>query len=472
MNKTLTNNGAIQYEHSMNHFVEFFSKAGSIRDKGKKAKPSFYSNTENIIELFKNVVFTDNVEMIFKLLFWLRNARGGAGNRSGFRKCMSYIIERYEDVIRANLDQIVNYGRWDDLRIFFGTKLESDVAKLWGTKILENDGLACKWADRSDKPLYNFAKANSKDIRNIGDFRRWLAKGRTMIPEQKMCSNNWNKIEYKTVPSRAMSLYTKAFGKHDSRRFETFKSKVEKGEEKINASVLFPHDCVLTARSGDKKIADLQFNALPNYMENSNERIMMLCDSSGSMSTQISGTTQAIDVSRALSLYCSDRLSKDNPFYRKFMEFESETRLTDWEGTSFSEMLNKFNGACGSTNIQKALDSLLAIGKMFKATSEQMPTILMIVSDMQFNAAVGSRGSDTVVNTCMNAWEAAGYKRPKIVYWNVAPHKGSPDIAHKKDVALISGFSPSILKAILSGEDFSPVGIMKRELEKYIVKGL
>jgi hypothetical protein len=32
---------------------------------------------------------------------------------------------------------------------------------------------------------------------------------------------------------------------------------------------------------------------------------------------------------------------------------------------------------------------------------------------------------------------------------------------------MVSGFSPSLLKAILGGEDFTPVAIMMRALKKY-----
>jgi hypothetical protein len=55
----------------------------------------------------------------------------------------------------------------------------------------------------------------------------------------------------------------------------------------------------------------------------------------------------------------------------------------------------------------------------------------------------------------------SGYLMPKLVFWNVASrHNNVPASVKSKNVGLVSGFSPSILKAILSGSDFSPKGIM------------
>jgi hypothetical protein len=96
-----------------------------------------------------------------------------------------------------------------------------------------------------------------------------------------------------------------------------------------------------------------------------------------------------------------------------------------------------------------------------------MPTTLLIVSDMQFHQ--GSRTNDTEVETCLKEWDAAGYNRPKVVYWNTAGYEGQQATDGMMNVGLISGFSPSILKSLLGGSDFSPTGVMLRTLEKYEV---
>lgn len=117
---------------------------------------------------------------------------------------------------------------------------------------------------------------------------------------------------------------------------------------------------------------------------------MVLADTSGSMDQKIAGDINAMDVCKGLTLYCSDRLGKENPFYRKFIQFCDEGKLTDWKKYDFTTALNGriFNGAVGSTRIDKALNMLLSMGTMFNATAEQMPTVLLIISDMQFSQGV------------------------------------------------------------------------------------
>jgi hypothetical protein len=465
----LTNEGAVQFDHSLDHAVEFFSKAGSLF--ATKTKKNFYGNTATALELFKNTWISGDKLVAMKLLFWLRDPRGGSGNRSAFRECVKWVVETDPKWVEANVGLIPEHGRWDDLRVLFGSYLEENASKLWADAIIEKNALAAKWADRSDKALLKYFRQKNI-LKDIGDFRRYIAKIRKEhIPEHLMCSNLWNELNYQHVPSVAMSRYTKAFKKHDAIRFEKFKEKVEKGEEKINAGVLFPHDLVRLVNHGDAKVADLQFAALPDYLEGTDQRIMCIVDSSGSMDAEVGGSVKKIDVSTSLGLYCSDRIGKGNPFYRKFMQFCSESKLTSWEGMSFSECYSGykrvFDGAVGATYINKALDSLLNHAKMFKATNDQIPNVLLIISDMQFHQ--GTNDGDTEVNNCMKKWEAAGYTRPRIVYWNLDGCAGSPELADTNNVGLVSGFSPAILKAILAGTEFTPKAIMLRAIEKYKV---
>ena len=67
----------------------------------------------------------------------------------------------------------------------------------------------------------------------------------------------------------------------------------------------------------------------------------------------------------------------------------------------------------------------------------------------------------------MKEWENAGYSRPKIVYWNLMGYRNSPEESTRKEVAMVSGFSPSLFKAIFGGDDFSPLGVLRRAIEKY-----
>jgi len=297
-----------------------------------------------------------------------------------------------------------------------------------------------------------------------------------------MCTGRWNEVSYENIPSVAMARYTNAFGKHDEERFENYKESLKKGEAKIHADALFPHDCIRTSRHGDTEIADAQFDALPNFMEGTNERIMVISDTSGSMDSVVAGSIKAVDVSQGLALYCSGKMPKDSPFYKKFIAFCSESEFKDWEGMTFSEAVRNrdiFDGAVGTTQIHTALNLILRVATTFKITEDQMPTALMIVSDMQFHPDPGeysryqmygveSKGSE--VEGSLRKFENAGYRKPKVVYWNTSGYAGSPATIKSPNTALVSGFDTGVLKALLSGDDFTPKAVMLRALEKYDIE--
>ncbi len=461
-----TNEGAIQHRHSLDNHLEFFSKAGSLFSK----RTSFYGGEDTALSLFQRA-WADEPTTAFKLLLWLRDIRGGAGNRSGFRSILNWLATCKNSNTRwiyLNLDWIPEVGRWDDLRCLLETNLNDVTAEFWANAIKNRNVLAAKWCDRKDKEV-----KHALGIKKEGDFRKLLSKLRKEhIVEHKMCTNRWNEIEYHTVPSLAMARYTNAFQRHDPEGFNKYKEKLKKGEESVHADVLFPHDCVRTVMNGEKDIADAQFDSLPNYMEGTDEKIMTICDTSGSMSIPVAGNIRAVDISQSIALYCSSRVQEDSPFYKKFIGFCSEGRFVDWNRMKFSEAVGNrrvFDGAIGHTRIDRALDLIIQTAKFFNLPQEYLPSTLLIVSDMQF-ANGASNTNMTEVERKMREFENLGYKRPKIVYWNTAGYAGSPDTKNAKDVALVSGFSPSILKAIFEGEDFSPMGIMKKALEKYQIR--
>ena len=181
-----THEGAVAFEHSLNHALEFFSKAGSQFTK----KGSFYSDEESALSLFQKSWIVDKA-LTMRLLLWLRDCRGGAGNRSGARECVQWLANHDPEWVAVNIGWIPLVGRWDDLRVLFGTKAEKYAVELWDAAIKERDVLAAKWADRDDKPLRKLLEMS------VGDFRRLLANIRKgHIVEHLMCQGEWDGINY------------------------------------------------------------------------------------------------------------------------------------------------------------------------------------------------------------------------------------------------------------------------------------
>ncbi|MFA7219195.1 MAG: DUF2828 family protein [Synergistaceae bacterium] len=478
------------YRHSLSPLVEFFSKGGNLSSKRR----SYYGNTVSSLDLFKHAWECSQYPSM-QLAMWMRDCRGGAGNRNGFREVIRWIAENSPSWITANIHLIIEVGRWDDLIALIGTPCEEIALKYWADAILDKNGLACKWTPRekSNKEVYHKIR---KTLRFSPPKFRKLISEYTDVVETKMCEQKWGEINYNHVPSVAMARLTNAFSARDYERFCIWKESLSdpNSKNKINASVLFPHDCIRTLRAElgnkfnggcyhwsydrnngeevyeDSLIANAQFEALPNFMEENEMRIMPICDFSGSMVTPISegNTIQLIDICMGLGLYCSDRVGKDNPFYRKFIPFSNDSRLVSWKDDTFSVAVQKHNdGFCGITNIRSALDQILSAGELFGATNDQMPNCLLIFSDMQWDSQI--QGGGTAVEQGMKAWEEKGYTRPRIVYWNLNKYDGQPSTINHKDVALVSGYSPSLLRAICSGEDFTPMGIMFKTIAKYEV---
>jgi hypothetical protein len=476
-----TRNGGTQFEHTGTHAVEFFSKAGSLFTKRKQ----HYGGETSALALFQQVWRSGNHEVAMKLLFWLRDPRGGAGNRSGFRECASWLAQEAPEWMVANAISIPKYGRYDDLQALYVNDATAHTATaIWANDIATGNVLASKWADiTTDKKLLKaIRKTDKAKFKDIGAVRRYIAQIRNTVVEVAMSKKEYSAINYSHTPSVAMARYTKAFLRNDDKRFTDYKAKLVKAIEtgdksvKVNAGAIFPHDIWRTLKSGgDKNIADAQFASLPNFMEGTNARILPIADTSGSMSCRVSGDIQAIDISMSLALYCSDRLDKENPFYRKFLEFSCESRMIDWskhKGISDVYADKRIvTNAVGSTNIERALDTILSFGTMFNARKDQMPNCILIISDMQFDrGSTSSSQNDTVVNACMKKWEDVGFDRPTIVYWNTAGNSGSPEKAKTPNVALVSGFSPSILKAVFSDvESLTPYGIMMEAIKGYEV---
>ncbi len=126
-----------------------------------------------------------------------------------------------------------------------------------------------------------------------------------------------------------------------------------------------------------------------------------------------------------------------------------------------------------STNIEATFDLLLNQAVAHNIPQAEMPTKILILSDMEFDAATANRwGSEvgewnpTVMELIKTKYEEAGYKLPTIVYWNLnARTNNFPVRQDEMDTALISGFSPSILKSVLNGENLTPYSVMMKTVD-------
>ena len=58
-------------------------------------------------------------------------------------------------------------------------------------------------------------------------------------------------------------------------------------------------------------------------------------------------------------------------------------------------------------------------------------------------------------------YKLAGYELPKVIFWNLNARLGNTPVKYdERGTALVSGFSPAIMKSILSATQFNPAEIM------------
>ena len=284
------------------------------------------------------------------------------------------------------------------------------------------------------------------------------------------------------MPSVASARYQKAFWKRNEEGYKAYIASLQKGEAKINASAVYPYDVTKSLTRGNADVAIEQWKALPNYMEGSNERILPVVDVSGSMSCPAGGNKNVtcMDVSLSLGLYISER--NEGAFKDAFVTFSSNPTLQYLKG-NLRDRFNQLSRAEWgyNTDIEKVFDLILNQAKKNSVPESEMPTKVLILSDMEFDAANGSRGgyygrtesgswNPTAQQMIEQMYEDAGYKVPQIVYWNIQSRNGGVPVAFDKaGTALVSGFSPAIMTSLLGGDIESPQQIMDKTIlsERY-----
>ena len=457
---SLTENGMSTNSSSLNHCVDLFFQIGAMRGQDKT----------RLINAFTKAFGEDSLTAM-RLLFWARDVRGGAGERQIFKDIIAYLAANRTETLSKNLHLITEFGRWDDLLVLVGTPLEKQALDLIAKGLAEKNGLCAKWmprpnvANREDKRCANALR------KHLGltpkEYRKLLVENSNTV-EQLMCAKEWTKIDYSKLPSKAMSDLMKAFSKNDLERFQAYLTSVEKGEAKINAGAVYPYDIVKNLKQGNAKGANVQWDALPNYMEGSSERVLPVVDVSGSMETAAGGNANVtcMDVAISLGLYISER--NVGPFKDAFVTFSQSPSLQILKG-SLNERYNQLARAdwAMSTNLEAVFNLVLSKAKDSNVSESEMPTMILILSDMEFNSATnsyrnGNSWNPTAQEMIREMYEQAGYKMPSIVYWNIQSRgdNNKPVQFDTNGTALVSGFSPALLTNLLGGKDMTPYSMM------------
>lgn len=375
-----------------------------------------------------------------KIVFYIRDCRGGKGERAIFRSCMQWLIRNHKQQVLHNLPLVVEYGRWEDLLWFIdGTEQhDSDVSaaviKMFAQKLGEDlanmkqgnpISICAKWApsekgkhDRKFGAVALICRElgiSKQEYRTqyLGPLREYLK-----IVERLMCLKRWTEIDYNKVPSIAMHRLKKSFAKNDAERFAQWQEKLRSGDPtaKVNASVIDPHTLV-------KQYLDSRENEEDTVAEEQWKEILLRVSEMGSLNkalvlSDVSGSMYGdpMIVSIALGILISTVTQK--PYQNLVLTFETSPQFHHLQGNSLREQVQSLSQAPwgGSTDLGKAFKLILQVAQKNNVPQEDMPDKLFIISDMQFDIIEGYDQRPSL-DGIRQMFKNAGYIMPKIGKW-------------------------------------------------------
>ena len=467
-NYTETENGAVALSSTKSAVLDAFGSLAAMKD----------SPVEDILRTYAKA-FNEDKELAMRLLFYVRDIRGGQGMRRVFRTIVANMAYTQKDLIVKNLDNFLFFGRGDDVLCLLDTPAKQDVIK-WIAKVLNEDikaqypSLLAKWLpseNASNPDTIRYAREIIKELHiSPRKYRKILSKLRSRIGvvETLMSQNKWDEIDFEKLPSRASMIYTDAFMRHVEENYIDYLKRLADGDAKVNAGALFPVDIIhkVAEKTGtwkstitlrDKYLLTAMWNALPNYFGDSEETGLCVVDTSGSMY----GTP--LEVAVSLGMYCADKAK--GPFHNHFITFSSRPKLQEVVGSTIDEKYRNLIRADWemNTNLEAVFDLILNAALANNLPQSDMPSKLYIISDMQFDDARTPHGwgyryekPRTFMQNMKEKYADAGYTMPAIVYWNVrASHCGMfQETFEGENCAMVSGYSPSLFKSVIEGTEW------------------
>jgi len=364
-------------------------------------------------------------------------------------------------------------------------------------------------------------------------YQRWILtalRSAMAIPETMMTGRRWKEIKYSRVPSTCMQNNSDLFFKHDPEGFQQYLVDVESGKTTISGATLLPHEIIAQVgmaiqdmgrdstgkyakldefkkSMADQKfrVAEAQWQTLVSRIRDSGamENAMAVCDVSGSMGT-LGGRfdkkhPEPIYSSVALSLLMAS-IAKP-PFDLGFITFSATPEFVrlDLQRSLKDTVQAMVKADWGMNTDLNAVfvKLLLPLAKANSVKKEDMIKRLFIFSDMQFDAAGAEQAPwfpeeeskeqtdagvqwKTNYDMIQQAYTEAGYDMPEIVYWDLSSYDTVEVLGDREGVAMMKGFSASMMKAFLGDEEdvseeedgFEMVPKEKKEKEKLTPIGM
>ena len=493
-------NNAVTNESTLNFNLDMF--AYSSRDP----KQDYEKNKNR----FKNALI-ENDEIALANLLYTLDIRNGKGERALFKSYFSALIEMNKDYAIQILPYISELGRWDYVFEGIGTEIEEavyDFVKAYLMMDIKNYNdnkpvsLLAKWLPSiktHNKKNYFAVKLVKKLNLTEKEYRKILSKlrDRLNIVEKHITNKEYEKIEYISVPSKAMVKYKNLFFTKDEVRFKEFIEEL-KDSKKTKYDNLFMNDFVKMYLDNLMKIGinyfyertikeacrllfnnfflkDLEENSqilLQNFKNEKNlintmwkkqskiefdKNVLVIADTSGSME----GTP--FETAISLAIYISQN-NKSEEWRNKFIIFSSDCIEYSYDkDAEFTDIIDEIPLIVDNTDIDKVFTKILN-----DSLEKNLPQLdeVIIISDMEFDMVQDKKDMSNFKHW-KSEFAKYNYELPKIIFWNVARNVESfPVTKLDYGTCLVSGYSKNILKSIIDIENFDPIDIMLKTLEE------
>ncbi len=482
-NYTSTLNGAKTHGSTGDACLDFFAVAGGMR----------YRRPLDQINLFDRA-YIETPDLAMKLLFHLRDIRGGMGERKLFRTLLRHVAFTWPESARKNVSYIAEFGRWDDLLCLLKTPAEKEAVKVIRKQLAEDKealerrqageedahiSLLAKWLPSDNASSHRTRRTAAHLINALGmkqrEYRTLVTalRARIGLVERSLTAKHPEKINYEAVPAQAMLKYRAAFHRTDSNRFTEYLIDVDSGEKQMHAETLFPYEVLRPFFKNnwygmfrkcpqDTEVLDQLWKLLPGAVGDANA--ISVVDTSGSMYCRwnAKGPLPAL-ISQAMGLYCAERCS--GIFHNHLITFECTPHLAEIHGASLRDKLRYISTLPwgGSTNLEAVFNLILETAVKYDAPQDELPRVIYIFSDMEFNWCM--RNADkTVYENARELFEAFGYQMPAVVFHNVNSWQmQTPVTAHTRGTALSSGAAAHTMSYKFDG-NITPMAHMLRVL--------
>jgi hypothetical protein len=448
---------------------------------------------------------------LFVMAFQTRDIRGGKGERKLFYQFMKTLYKYDKESVFPMLYIVPEYGCWRDmweiiklipdleigiLEIVKQT-FKTDLVK-YNAGLFSKISLLSKWLPRENSGrypglarklanyIYSFEESERKRIVKYRKDTSMLNKALKTV-EINMCGGFWSEIKPETVPGRCLKKCNKAFLNESLKntsiirfpdsedrmkcreKFQEFAKSLRNGTKKAHgANVILPHELILMCLEDNKTDDELaiiqgQWNSIreETLKLGGLGKSVPMCDFSGSMDGL------PMSISLALGILVSE--INHNAFKDHILTFDTDPKWHSFIGMNTLDkkieyILGENIGIGLNTDFYKACKCIIQRMVDYKVPAGEEPENLIVFTDMGFDAANhNSRNSnedmwETQLTTIQTEFKIAGeklwgegngWKPPRIVIWNLsAQYKDFHAKADQEGVVQLSGWSPSILKAL------------------------